>query len=81
MTSKELETEIEASMDLIEDLNMDSVEFEVNYYQLQWELYQLVVEKQFEAVVANYFVEHLLQKQHQQDRYSLAETSCEEEGN
>ena len=31
MTSKELETEIEASMDLIEDLNMDSVEFEVNY--------------------------------------------------
>ena len=79
--SKELEMEIEASMDLIEDLNMDSVEFEVNYYQQQQELYQVVVEKQFEAVVANYFVEHLLQKQHQQDRYSLAETSCEEEGN
>ena len=30
--SKELEMEIEASMDLIEDLNMDSVVFEVNYY-------------------------------------------------
>ena len=74
MMSKELEMEIEASMDLIEDLNMDSVEFEVNYYQLQWELYQLVVEKLFEAVVGNHFVEHLLQqKQHQQDRYSLAE--------
>ena len=73
MMLKELETEIEASKDLIEDLNMDSVEFEVNYYQLQWELYQLVVEKLFEAVVANYFVEHLQQEQHQQDRYSLAE--------
>ena len=81
MMLKELETEIEASMDLIEDLNMDSVEFEVNYQQQQQELYQVAVEKQFEAVVANYFVEHLLQKQHQQDRYSLAETSCEEEGN
>ena len=80
--SKELEMEIEASMDLIEDLNMDSVVFEVNYYQQLQELYQLVVEKLFEAVVANYFVEHLLQqKQHQQDRYSLAEKSCEEEEN